>query len=306
MTKVATIGAPDPGVYPSYAPRLYHSWQAASNSRLTQLKRSPAHLRAYLDTPQSDTEALIIGRATHCAILEPDQFSASFTVAEQCNARKKDGDRCGNNGAGFHSRAGWLCGIHAKGVGFDDLRTVLSPDDHAMCLAVRDAVHSHKSARGIQAPVRETELSLRWDNLETGVPCKARLDCHAPELVGGTIWDVKTTRDASRRAFERAIFSFGYYRQAAMYLDGALAVRLPAEHFVIVAVEKVAPFAVCCYRVTEGAIDAGRDELRGLLRRYADCMKRDEWPGYSDDIIDVSLPDFAWRQLDEDSLEDAA
>ena len=41
--------APEPGIYPGVPMDEYLGWDCASNSRLRRLRRSPAHLKAYLD-----------------------------------------------------------------------------------------------------------------------------------------------------------------------------------------------------------------------------------------------------------------
>lgn len=293
---------PDPGVYPSMPAAVYHGLDAASNSRLSRLLRSPAHLKAYLAEPQKDTAALRIGRAVHSAILEPDDFDASFTTAGRCEALKKDGDRCSNGGTAFHSNLGWLCGIHTKGVpaDFDQRRIVLSPADHVVCLGIRDSVFKHPAARIILAQLSEAELSVVWRDPETDVLCRARWDGYAPEVAGGLIVDVKSAKDARGREFARSSFEHGYHRQGAHYLNGAVVHELPVQHYVNIAVEKEPPYAVAVYRHTEDMIAAGRFQLRSLLASYAECLERDEWPAYSDDIQDISLPEWAAKQLERD------
>lgn len=296
------------GVHPDVPEHVYHGqWDAVSNSMLTRLFRTPAHLRAYLDQPQEDTTVLMVGRAAHASILQPHAFEGSFTIAAQCTAFKKsDGKPCTNSGVLEHPELGWLCGVHLKGVpGFDaPTRTVLSSDDHAVCLGVRDAVYAHPRANTLLTSGGQAELSLVWDDAHTGVRCRSRLDFHAPLIAGGdepTIVDVKTTRDASPRAFSKAISEHGYHRQAAMYLDGCAAVGLAAKHFVFIAVEKEPPFAVGVYRLMDDAIEFGRAQLRYLLARYLQCRETDEWPGYSDNIEDITLPSWAWK-IDDTNL----
>jgi len=286
---------PAPGVYPGVAADVYHAWPTASNSRLTQLKRSPAHLQAYLANPV-ETAAMIVGRATHSAILEPDDFTARFGRCPDGLDRRKKPD------------AALYDGLLAR-YGASNL---LKAPAYDACLAMRDAVYAHASAKGIAASHREVELSLRFDELvaddftSIAIRCKARPDCHTPELAGGTLWDIKTTTDASRNAFEKTIFSMGYHRQAAFYLAGARSLGLPAEHFVFVAVEKEPPYAVATYRLTEGAIDAGMAELKALATKYVECERLDHWPAYSPRIEDIALPAWAWAQVDDFAADGAA
>jgi hypothetical protein len=303
-TAVSSIYKP-PGVHPGVPMAEYHAWTGASNSRLTHLDRSPAHLQAYLAQPRTESEALRLGRSLHSAILEPDDFTSNYTVAGQCEATKKgDGLRCSNPGVDYHSIEGWLCGIHARGraAGFANVRTVLSTSDYALCLGARDSVYRQHSAKGLLPTDRDQgaiELSLRWRDAETGTDIKARLDYHAPSIAGGTIVDVKSTTDASKDAFTRTIYDRGYHRQGALYLAGSEALDLPARHFALIAVEKEPPYAVAVYRLTAPAVDAGRFQLRSLLQRYAICVDRNQWPAYDDRVQDISLPDWAWKQIED-------
>jgi hypothetical protein len=288
----------------------YHEWEAASNSRLTHLMRSPAHLKAYMGAEHRDTPALAFGRAAHAAILEPDTFEDRYVTAGRCLAVTTKGTQCTKSGTWPTKGGGFVCSTHVYGAAYEppeqaNTVEVLSTDDHRHCLGMRDAVHRMKRAHGMLTGQGEVEMSIRWNDPETGVPCKARLDRHSPELAGGAIVDLKTTRNASPLDFERAIFSFGYHRQAAFYLMGAKAMRLPARHFSIIAVEKEPPYGVAIYRLTEGAVQGGEDQVRPLLRRYAECIKTDSWPCYPDEVRDISLPAYAWNQLSE-QVEDVA
>lgn len=274
---------PDTGIYPGIPAAEYHGWDAASNSRLSRLLRSPRHLRAYLDEPQEDTPALLIGRATHAAVLEPDVFASGFVCAPEVDRRTKAGKE---EWAAF-------CDANAG-------REVLSPADHALCLALRRAVQAHPAASTLLGHAGDIEVSGVWTDHASGCRCKLRAD----KLCGsvGVVVDLKTTQDAGSESFTRSIFSLGYHRQAAMYIDGLRANGLDVEHFVFVAVEKTPPYGVAVYRLTDEAIDAGRKQLRSLLATYRWCTERDEWPGYSDDIQDISLPRWAWSQIESEAL----
>lgn len=304
-----SVETPGPGVYPGTPMDVYHEWAAMSNSRLSRFARSPAHYVAYIEEPPKETPALKLGRAIHTAVLEPDRWDDLYTTAQGCDAIKGDGDRCTNSGVWQTADKGWVCGIHVKQVEEDQIdrsRAVLSLDDYRTCVGVRDSIQRHSKARGMIEALGDVELSMLWTDADTDVLCKARWDGYAPELPGGAIVDVKSTRDASPRSFEKAIFDFGYHRQGALYLEGARARKLPAKHFVLIAVEKKPPYAVGVYRLTEGALQAGMDHIRPLLRLYKDCVERDEWPAYPDEIRDISIPSWAWSKVDEDIEEIAA
>lgn len=301
MTAILTAAAPGVGLFRGMPLADYHALPCASNSRLGRLKQSPAHLLAYLTEPPIDTEATRLGNAVHCAVLEPDDFDARYCIAERCMIKTEKGAQCKNMGSFWHSELGWACGTHAKGFPAENVRIVLKPDDYRVCLGVRDSVFKLSTARQLLTGEGEMELTAVFPAFDTDIIAKARFDRTSPVIAGGVLVDLKTTRDASRRAFERSIYSFGYHRQAALYLDGAAAVQLPAEHFVHIALEKEPPYAVAVYRLSEAAVDAGEQELTPLLTRYAACVESGVFPAYPDEVQDVALPSYAWAQIDEDA-----
>lgn len=279
-----TITAPAPGLYPNVPMDVYHRWAAASNSRLSRLHRSPAHLKAYLDEPPKDTAAQIIGRAVHSAILEPDDFTKRYVAGPEGDRRTKA------------VKDAWEAAEREYGVGF-----VLRPSEYTCALKTRDAVYAHAAARPMLRHLEATEQSLVWRDKASGVMCKARFDGITREIEGGVIIDIKTTTDARLRAFERSIYTYGYHRQGAFYLDGAAAQGLAVAHYVNIAVEKDPPYAVSVFRLTEGAIDAGRQQLAGLLTTYATCFALNEWPAYPQHVIDAALPAYAWSEIDAET-----
>lgn len=269
------LNAPPVGVYENIPFEDYLAWDAASSSQLKALVRSPAHLKAYRAKPDEDTTALRIGRAAHCATLEPDRFPEQY-------ARLPEGD--GRTKVVKDAKEA----IEALG------RTGLSGKEFECALSIAATLHAHPSAGPLLSGNGRSELSLVWRDEETGVLCKARHDRHSAVFAGGTIVDLKTTVDASLRSFERAIFLFGYHRQGAFYLRGSRALCLPVEHYVLVAVEKEEPFACAVYRLSEAALDAGEQEVVALLKQYRRCTESHVWPGYPTEVRDIALPDWAW------------
>lgn len=288
ITAPVALPCPEPGVYPGTPIDDYHRWSCASNSRLTKLMRSPAHLRAYLDGEQDETAALIMGRAAHFCILEPNLFDTLYARSSGADRRTKAG------------KQEWDDLIAQFGEGY-----VLKPDDHDAARKMREAVYAHAAARKLlHTGNGHVEFSVVWDarydnaNERAVQRCKARLDKLSAGIAGGVVVDVKTTRDASPREFERSIFAHGYHRQGALYLDAARAAGYEAEHFAIIAVEKEPPYAVAVYRLTEGAIEAGQEQVRDLLRTYATCEALNEWPAFGEDVQDIAIPAYGWSQLD--------
>lgn len=290
-----------PGVYENISDVDYFALPYCSNSRLTLLKRSPAHLKADIEHPGESTPAMALGTAIHACVLQPDVFRARYTLAGACGTELKSGDRkgqpCGATGSVCVGGA-WYCGTHRpKGEQPDDV-TALSLSDWHACEGVRDSLLAHPRLRKLLEADGRSELTVIWDDAETGVRCKARVDRLVTSF-GGIVLDLKTTTDARADAFERRVFEYGYFRQLPLYQEGLAAHDFPMKHLVIAAAEKERPYAAAGYRISDGAADAGREELRKLLRQYADCQQKNEWPAYPADIKELSLPAWAWAKLDE-------
>lgn len=289
------IPCPAPGIYPDIPAETYHRWDAASNSQLTQLRRSPAHLKAYLEAGREDTDAFRIGRAFHALVLEPDFFADRWPVAEQCSAITQKKTQCSNSGLGLKDGA-WVCGTHG-GVERGDY---LKQPEYTDIVAMASSVLAMPRFRKLFHGEGRNELSLVWDDPATGVRCKCRIDRHHPTLLpGGVIADLKSTRDASRQAFERSAYDTGIYRQAAMYLRGANICGLKVETFAVIACEKEPPYCTAGYAYTSGSVDAGEAEVDSLLTLYKKCKDANRWPGYSENFEPLALPHYAWGQVDE-------
>ncbi len=289
-----------PGFYPDLPADEYHGLPFASATRLNQMAAySPAHVKEAIDNPAEPTPAKIIGDAGHFCILEPRRFSTRYIVADQCMAPTKEGKRCSKMGTVISRHDEWFCEQHAELRRVETClygRRVLSQDKFDLCLRMADAVNAHPLARQILERRSDTELTAVWDDSETGARCKMRADipCRQHRMIG----DLKTTVHAGRWQFERAIFKYGYFRQAAMYLDGFEALGERYDHFCIIAVEKEPPFAVAVYRILDEVIEAGHESLRELLKVWACCVETGTWPDYSSDIQDIGLPSFGWRELE--------
>jgi exodeoxyribonuclease VIII len=292
-----TPNAIEPGVYEGMSFAEYHRIPAASDSQLTQLLRSPAHLRAYLDSERIETPAMRLGTAVHAALLEPDAFDRLYSVLPDPDPeiyRNKDGSESRNVASTAAYKAAVL-DVHDEHPG----GVCLDPIEYAACHGMWQSVLAHPAAARILGAATKRELSIVWDDPLTGVRCKARLDAYAPGLGGGTIADLKTAIEGGPVGFERAVLHWGYHRKAWFYLRGARAVGLEAQHFPIIAVEKAPPYAVAVYRVDDAVLAYIEDHMTALLRLYEACRASDHWPGYPDDVQDIGVPDWGWRVIDD-------
>ena len=81
--------------------------------------------------------------------------------------------------------------------------------------------------------------------------------------------------------------------QAGFYvnvLEGATGIR--PEQFIFCCVEKKAPYAVSVLAADQEMIEQGWRQALRELDVLATCKKANTWPGYSDQIETVSLPNW--------------
>lgn len=266
-----------PGLHEAIPESVYHARAPgmASKSGLDQLRRSPAHYRAWVDGRiDRDSTALRFGKAVHCAILEPARFATEYVIAPDFGDCRRRENKL--------ARDAWNKG-HADSV-------VLRNSEGLAMLGMIRAVVAHPLVASLfEGGV--AEATLRWDDKATGVPCKGRVDLYRQDLA--TALDVKSTTDASKASFARDLWSYGYYRQDAFYRSGFRATCAPIEHFLFVCVEKTLPHAVALYTIDAAALERGYVDNEALLEKLAQCVRANDWSGYPESIQTVSLPRWA-------------
>jgi len=185
----------------------------------------------------------------------------------------------------------------------------LNTKELGLVVAMHEAVMAHPAARTLVEADGRKELSAvsllqyrdddgTWgsegprDKSKPNLLVKARAD-HLRLDKGGIITDLKTCASADKRSFEKSIGSFGYDYQAALYQMVYTALGLPTTHHAIIAVENTPPHLVAVYRLTDTDMADARLEMTEPLLRLAKCYADNEWPGYSNEVQDVSRP--AWK-----------
>jgi len=126
----------------------------------------------------------------------------------------------------------------------------------------------------------EKQVSIFWTDEKTGVKLKTRPDVSRTDK--NILVDIKTTRDASPRAFSKQINDLNYWMQAVMQIDGCLSSGFmgTVDFYFWIAVEKEAPYNVAIYEFHKDDIDRKFIEYRLLLEEIAICEKENKWPGY--------------------------
>ena len=237
---------------------------------LKKIHRSPAHYRF---AEREETAALVIGHATHTAVLEADIFLERYAVfPEGMTKTTKEGKETWGK-------------LEATG------KSILRFAECQAAQAIADAVQKHPGASKLLKNGRpELTVLSEIDGIET----KIRIDYYIEEL--GLLIDIKTTEDARPDAFSRSIAAYGYDLQAAFYLDNCRAAGLAAETFLFIAVEKKPPYAMGVYELDLASMEVGRTKYQRALALWKHCTEVNEWPGYTPDIVTLQLPAWALRE----------
>jgi hypothetical protein len=167
-----------------------------------------------------------------------------------------------------------------------------------------DALRKHPKAGPLFDPSRgRAEQTLVARDPETGVWCRALFDTlhNGPSGAGGVflIPDYKTSKSAAPDDLSRALQNYLYHQQLEWYAFLARLLGVAGDApiaAVLVVQEKTPPYLVVVAQVDVVALTIARDRNRKARHLYQWCTERDEWPGYSDTVINLALPRWAEYQ----------
>lgn len=273
--------SPHPGVglHTDIPADVYHAWPLPSSTLINEMwRRSPAHV-AHRRMEPLDSAALTLGRAVHTLVLEGiDALADRFAVAPNVDRRTKQGKEI-------------YSAFCAEAVGKD----VLTKDEAEQVRGIAIALREHTEARvHLEATRGHREVSGIFHPFEDSpMLAKFRPDGIAESF--GALVDLKTTDSANPWDVRNTIVKWGYHRSAAHYLNGADVCGLEVIDFVFIFVEKEPPYGVGVYRLDQGDIAIGLQQVSDILRRWEQCEKSGIWPAY-EGVQTVELPSWARMQ----------
>lgn len=256
---------------------------------------TPAHFQWRLTHPEPPKRVFDVGRAAH---------TYALGVGEEMAACPED--LLAANGAMTTKAAReWCAEQRAAGV------VPLTPADHCMVLDMADALVYHDQvAELLTDPAKQAEVSAYAPHPDGDVWLRGRFD-----LLGGQLWDYKTSRSAHPDDFRRSAWAYGYHIQDATYrLLAELTLGEDPGPMSFIVQEKTPPY-LCSVVTLDGEFERlARQQLQKALDTYAACLAvwgdprgPVRWPGYPDEVVTVSPPAFATAAsgpLDEDEDTD--
>lgn len=260
---------------------VYRAAPGLSHSDSKRLRRTPYHFKRLSEPrPEELTKAptpqMFVGTLAHAALLEPELFDSRYMVGPDVNKNSKE----------------WKA--FAEGctrVGAEPIDARRREQAFAMAQALRELPDLADLMRN-----GRPEVSMWWHCPRSGVLCKGRPDFVAITEHGKSalLVDVKSTEDASAEAFSKSVANFGYHTQADWYCEGySHAAGVPVLGMLFAVVESEFPYACASYVLDDEALRRAREVNDEARRVYAECKRRDEWPGYAPGVQVIGLPRWA-------------
>lgn len=266
------------GIHPGVDFEEYLNLPYVSTSYLKKLDKCPALAKIEED---DDTAAKKQGRMIHTLTLEGiDSFNKQYLIlpsdfpsrptSREVNAKSPRPEV-------IEAESRWQA---LEQVG----KVLISAAEFKELQAISAAVNSHPFAGKLLAEgVSEQTCIFDHKIGNTTIRCKCRPD-KTPSPEYKVLVDLKSTANADKRAFRYDCFKFGYFIQAAFYVDGynlSVGADDAIEDFVFIAVEKKPPYRTEVYVVPYHRLDWGRTEYLRLLRTEAECRVNNFWPHYT-------------------------
>lgn len=284
------------GVWPDMPASVYHqrALGIASAGALKLVRKSLAHYAHWARTGfDRRTQAMDFGRAYHSYVLEPEAFAREYVVAPANAPKRPDARSLNAKNPSFKTME-----AIAFWAEFDRVnagKEVIDARVYQRIQDMRAALDDVDMVGELPAQILtegQREVSYRWFDPETGLPCRARFDYLHDGLGYGL--DLKSCADASDEGFTRAIVSNEYHISQAHYLGGAHALERPLKNYLFLSQETTPPFVAVVNNIGASFEELGFNQWRGAMNRLATGVKTGRFPGYNTGIRTLEAPAYAF------------
>ncbi len=291
-----------PGIYSDVPMRAYHQQicdgPSVSSGGLRTIEggnMEQFYLTSSLNPaaePPKEKEAWIFGRAAHTLLLGEGGFRDQFAIRPETYPNDESKAWNGNS----KDCKAWLAERALEGKG------VLKVEQVHDVRGMADKLAAHPT---IQTGLLNglVEKSIFWKRriiASSGRPITIWLKARPDNLLtdGTMASDLKTADDASPVAVRRAISDHGYHQQMALIREGIFATtgRMITDMYLVFQ-EKKAPWSINIKPLDDGALEFGQRQNERAMRRLADALDTDTWPGYEDDEVPAGLTDYLAKRL---------
>lgn len=217
----------------------------------------------------TDTQALLVGRAAHCRILEGrDAYESQFAIGGPINPKTNR-----PFGSATKAFAEWAAAQNRPVLSLEQVELI---EQMASGVALNDEAIDLLSSGRAEGVVRTAYCDT---------PCQIRLDWVHPYR---GIVDLKTTADLTW--FENDARRRRYHNQLAFYQAVLAEVIGQMVPVYLVAIEKVEPFRCGVWRLAENTLAIARQENEAAMGRLRRAWQIDAFPtGYEQvRVLDVT------------------
>ena len=228
------------------------------------------------DRPKrNSTPQMILGSAFHTLMLEPDKFNYEYAILPQKVLLKDVGKETYDAFKKLEKEM------------LEGTQTIITSEEYINLMNMKLTVEDNKSAMQLLENAR-IENSFFWQDEHSGLNLKCRPDV----LHDNMIIDLKTTSNASPRAFQREMVDYGYHVQFAMIRDGVEIVEgRRINNCINVVIETKYPYNMAIYIIDEFALEEGQMKYKQICLDLKNAIEENKWQDYG--IQTISLPKWA-------------
>ena len=160
----------DPGIYLDVSFEEYLAWPCVNNTLLSHAVRSMAHFHLAEQTPVDEpTESMRFGSLVHAGVLQPESLVVMPPFEDE--VRREDGSQYANPKAtaAYKQRV-------AEYEAANGSKQIVSEAEYERICGIRESLANNDRAVQYLCDNGQVELSLVWEDPDSGIRCKARLD----------------------------------------------------------------------------------------------------------------------------------
>lgn len=255
------------GIIENMSNEEYHSQGGISSSAVKSVfKKSLAHWKG---EKRRQTTAFSMGSAVHALLLEEDRD----LVIKGPKTRRSKGFEELENSAGA------------------DQVVLTEVEYHVANRMAKETLNNKICKDALRHKDRKNEVSIFTECERTGLVIKTRPDLYIESE--GTVYDVKTTQDASPTGFAKECWKYSYDIQAAFYIYTCKLAGLNVNQFKFIAVEKSAPYASHMHVVSPELLENATESMHRILAIIKDATDKEDFSTGWGDYSILELP--KWR-----------
>lgn len=268
-----------PGIYYDLPEEEYRADPAIANSDIRRILKSPLEYWTYSwmnpNKPvQNKTDAMILGSALHCFILEQDKFFEEYIVLPNKLEMDSDFFRQESMAGDFGDNFEMPKTKTAKTFKYVGGKNVIKQSDFHLIRNMAQYLNTLPVVKNVFKG-GNAEVSIFWRDEETGLMCKCRPDY----LTDKYIADYKSINSINNINY--SIVDGDYYMQQAYYLQGLKAVTdCDHNNFIFIFQQKEAPHLVRNKSFNEELVEYGEQLFRhglNIAKEHFDKYGSDIW-----------------------------